>query len=308
MGSFLLALLLLAPVPITAAGRERPTRQLAGRSEVQRLCRALEFPERRRDASLDRASAEAEQQERRARALELRYAVELAGRGLSFHYDAERGALTLDARAQLVGAGGALRLWAVADAELALPADPALARRIAAAARSGEGRLRLHFVLPEDDDEAVCAHAPGTLSFGLGVEPVSWAFVVKDEVLSRGGADEVPAAPASEGPGRPKVEVGTPSGRNGEAVRQALLRREEALLGCYRRRLEQQPGSDGSLVLELVPRSGGGRPGSARVAMDSLHAPELSRCVLQAVEGVELPAGKEAAPVQVPLHFRQEGR
>jgi len=308
MVSPLLALLLLAPAPITATGAERPTRQLAGRADVQRLCQALEFPERRRDARLDRAAAEAEQQERRARALELRYAVEVAGRGLSFHYDEERGALTLDARAQLLGAGGSLRLWAVDDAELALPADPALARRIAAAARNGEGRLRLHFVLPEDDDQAACAHAPGTLSFGLGVEPVSWAFVVKGQVLARGGADELPAAPAPEQSGRAAVEIGMPSGRSGEELRQALQERQEALLGCYRRRLAQRPGSDGSLVLELALRPGGGRPRSARVAMDSLHAPELSRCVLQAVEAAELPASKERAPVQVPVHFRRDGR
>lgn len=308
MVSLVLVLLLAAPAPIAATGRERPTRHLATRGDVQKLCQALEFPERRRDAHLDRTAAEAEQQERRARALELRYLADVGGRGLSFHYDEERAALTLDPRTQLLGAGGALRLWAVDDAELALPADPALARRIAAAARSGEGSLRIQFVLPEDEDEATCAHAPGTHSFGLGVEPVSWAFLVKGRVLARGGAEELPATPAPEKPGHAAVEVGLPSGQGSAELRQALLRQEAALLACYRKRLAQRPGSDGSLVLELALRPGGGKARSARVSMDSLHAPELSTCVLRAVEGVELPASPERAPVQVPLHFRRDGR
>jgi len=309
MGSLLLALCLIAPrsagPPIEASGRTRSTRAIANRSDVLRLCQALEFPERRRDATLDRAAAEADQAERRARALEARYTVELSGAGLSFDYDDERRALTLNERAQLTGAGGTLRLWAVADAELALPAEPPVARRIVAAARSGEGRLRLLFVLPEDDDEAICAHAPGTQSWGLGVEPVSWAFLVGGGVLAQGGSEE-PVAPApakGRAPVQPAVEVGTPPSSNGAGVRLAILGRQAALQACYQQGLESRPGLDGVLVLELELSPSGGRSRSARVALDSLHAPSVSRCVLAALESVALPKG--SGRVQLPLHFRR---
>jgi len=311
MGPLLLALCLLAPrpaaAPIEASGRSRSTRMLASGGDVQRLCQALEFPERRRDSKLDPAAAEAEQVERRARALEARYAVELSGRGLSFDYDGERRALTLQERAQLTGAGGTLRLWATDDAELALPAEPPVARRIVAAARSGQGRLRLLFVLPEDDEGAICAHAPGTRSWGLGVEPVSWAFLVGGEVLARGGSEEPVGPGPAEGraSARPGVEVGTPPSANGPAVSRAIGSRQAALLACYQRGLEDRPGLDGALVLELELSPSAGRNRSARVAMDSLHAPGVSRCVLEALEGVELPKG--SGRVQLPLHFRRDG-
>ncbi|MBI5069728.1 MAG: AgmX/PglI C-terminal domain-containing protein [Deltaproteobacteria bacterium] len=310
MGPLLLALALLAPrasaPAIEATGVTRAPQQLAGRPDVQRLCKALEFPERRRDAQLDRAAAEADQEERRARALEGRYAVELAGRGLSFDYDEERRTLTLGERAHLLGAGGALRVWSVDDTELPMAADPALARRITAAARNGEGRLRLLFALPEDDDAAVCAHAPGTHSWGLGVEPVSWAFLVKGEVLARGGAEE-PEPVQSQGSARPAVEVGTPPAAQGAALRQALAGHRAALLACYQEGLKERPGLDGALVVELEVPATGGRARSARVALDSLHAPRVARCVLAEVKKAELPGGKAGARVQVPLHFRRDG-
>ncbi len=315
MGPLLLALCLLAPrpggSPIEASGRIRSTQPVATRSDVLRLCKALEFPERRRDVKLDRAAAEADQVERRARALEARYAVELSGRGLSFDYDEERRALTLNERSQLTGAGGTLRLWAVDEAELALPAEPPLARRIVAAARSGEGRLRLLFVLPEDDDDAICAHAPGTQSWGLGVEPVSWAFLAGGEVLARGGSDDAvapaptPVSPKGRARAQPAVEVGTPLSGNGPAVQQAIRSRESALLACYQQGLQARPGLDGALVLELELSPAGGRSRAARVAMDSLHAAGVSRCVVEALEGVELPKG--SGRVQLPIHFRSDG-
>jgi len=310
MGPLLLALCLLAPrpggSPIEASGGTRSTHAISTRSDVLRLCKSLEFPERRRDARLDRAAAEADQVERRARALEARYAAELSGRGLSFDYDGAQGVLTLNERTQLTGAGGALRLWAVDGAELALPAEPGVARRIVAAARNGEGRLRLLFVLPEDDDEAICAHAPGTQSWGLGMEPVSWAFLVGGEVLAQGGTDE-PVEPGAKGlaTGQPAVEVGTPPSSSGAAVRQAIRGREAALLACYQKGLASRPGLDGVLVLELELSPSGGRGRSARVAMDSLHAPAVATCVLEALEKVELPKG--SGPVQLPLHFRRDG-
>jgi len=232
MGPLLLALSLLAPrsapaATVEASGGSRPTQVLATRGDVQRLCKELEFPERRREARLDRAAAEADQGERRARALEARYAVELSGRGLAFDYDDERRALALNERAQLTGAGGALRLWAVEDAELALPAEPPVARRIAAAARNGEGRLRLLFVLPEDDDEAICAHAPGTQSWGLGVEPVSWAFLVGGEVRFVLYGDNAP----SGRPLGPLETLESSAARAARIIEKTLAARSKAATG-----------------------------------------------------------------------------
>lgn len=307
MPALLLALSLLAPPPVAieATGSDMPTRALASRDDVLRLCKALEFPERHREPGLDRAAAEAGQERRRARALESRYAVEVAGRGLVFDYDDARQELTLSERAQLVGAGGSLRVWAVEGPELPLPAEAAVARRIVAAARNGEGRLRLLFVLPEDEEAAICAHAPGTRSYGLGVEPVGWAFLIGEEVLARGGAEEAAAtAPARAArPALPVVELGDPVSGDGPAVRRALRVAERGLLACYRKALQRNPGIDGALALELELPPEGGRSRAARVAMDTLHEAALSRCVIAALAEVAFPAGK-GGKVQVPLHFR----
>jgi hypothetical protein len=305
-----LALWLLAapptrPVPVEAApgGPEAPI-VLTTPDHARRLCESLDFPERasRRSPELDRAAAEARQETRRARALGRRYRVDVDGKGLTFDYDDGGSRLLLTERAQLAALGGALKLWATEEPEMPVPADPARARRIAAAARNGEAVLRLTFALPEDEEVAVCAHPPGTGQYGLGVEPVSWSYLAGGAVLASGGEEPEGRAPGRGA--RPQVEVGEPIG-GGAAVRSAVQGLSKDLAACYERARRARPGLDGTLAVELDLDAGGGPPRSARLAMDSVHDEGLARCALAAIQRATFPRGP-GGRVQVPLHFTLE--
>lgn len=304
-----LALWLLAapgPAVIQAPAEEdRTPLALETAEDVRRLCQALEFPERasRRERGPARAQAEVRQDERRGRALGRRYRAEVSGRGLAFDYDDDGKRLLLTERAQLVAAGGSLRVWATEDPEMPAPADPALARRVAAAARNGEATLRLVFALPEDEEVAVCAHAAGARQYTLAVEPVSWAYRVGERVLARGGEEPErrEAAPGA----RPRVAVGPPIGGDGAAVRRAVEERAGDLAACYARARRERPALDGTLALELDLDPAGGPARNARVAMDSVHDEGLSGCALAAVRKVRFRRGP-GGRVQVPLHFTLE--
>ncbi|HSB18701.1 MAG TPA: AgmX/PglI C-terminal domain-containing protein [Anaeromyxobacteraceae bacterium] len=293
-----------AVIQAPSPAEEKPV-PLATAADVRRLCEALDFPERAspRQAGPGRAEAKARQEERRRGALERRYRAELAGKGLAFDYDQEGKRLLLTERARLVTIGGSLRVWPTEDPDMPAPADPTRARRIAAGARSGEVVLQLTFALPEDEEVAVCAHPPGTAQYTLGVEPVSWSYRIGAEVLARGGQEE-PGEPA---PGaRPRVALGEPIGGNGAAIRRALERQVKDLASCYALARKARPALDGTLALELDLDPGGGRARNARVAMDSVHDEELSRCALSAVRGATFPGGP-GGRVQVPVHFTMEG-
>jgi len=295
-----------APTVIQApAPGDRTPRALGTAEDVRRLCQALEFPERasRREKGPERAQSEARQDERRGRALGRRYRAEISGKGLAFDYDEDGKRLLLTERAQLVAVGGSLRVWAAEDPEMPVPADPARARRIAAAARNGEATLRLVFALPEDEEVAVCAHPAGARQYTLAVEPVSWSYRVGDRVLARGGeeAERREAAPGA----RPQVAVGPPIGADGAAVRRAVQARAGELAACYARARQDRPALDGTLALELDLDPAGGPARNARVAMDSAHDEGLARCALSAVRKVRFPRGP-GGRVQVPLHFTLE--
>jgi len=294
-----------AVIQAPARGDQVPL-ALATAEDVRRLCQALDFPERasRREKGLDRAEAEARQEERRGRALGRRYRTDVSGKGLAFDYDDGGKRLLLTERAQMIAVGGSLRVWATEDPELPVPADPSRARRIAAAARNGEAVLRLTFVLPEDEEVAVCAHPAGTGQYALAVEPVSWSYLVGEEVLARGG--EEPERREALPGARPQVVVGEPIGGDGAAIRRARQGRAKDLAACYARARQARPGLDGTLALELDLDPGGGPARAARVAMDSLLDEGLSRCALSAVRKASFPRGP-GGRVQVPLHFTMQG-
>jgi hypothetical protein len=303
-----LALWVLAAPP---AGKGAPARDpdapvvLSTPADAGRLCQSLDFPERasRREPEVDRAAAEGRQEKRRARALERRYRVDLDGRGLAFDHDEGGRRLLLTERARLVALGGALVLWPTEEPEMPVPADAARARRIAAAAARGEVLLRLTFALPEDEEVAVCAHPPGASGYGLGMEPVSWAYLAGAEVLASGG-EPAERREAPQG-ARPAVTVGEPMGAGAGSVRPAVEAQARELEACYRRARQARPALDGTLAVELELGAAGGPPLEARVAMDSLLDEGLSRCALAALRRASFPRGA-AGRVQVPLHFTLE--
>lgn len=268
--------------------------------QARALCEALTPGDRLAGGAdvVAQARAEAQQDLRRQAALAGRYRVLVPGSALKFApYDPEERVLALSDRTFLSGAGGRLHLWAVSRAGLPVTADEPAAERIVKAAAAKKLALALTFTLPDDEDEAVCAHVAGSEHYALGVEPFAWQYVADGQVLARGGeGGDRPLVTAAEG-ARPRVEVSDPYGAGGREARQALEARAKDLQGCYERALQQNPGLDGTLVAEVEP---GARP---RLAADSVQDAGLSACVQDVVSRVRFPGGGR---IDVPIHFLLE--
>ncbi len=291
------------------AGRGGPARGAEKRvlletpKQVEDLCASLVPAERARfrGDALERGKAEVTHQVARSKAFESRYRVEIPGAGVAFApYDEGEGELALSPRAVLAGARGSLRVWASEDPELAVKVSRAEVRRILDAQRAQALTLSLTFDLPaEDEGGSPCAHAAGTKVYTLAVEPVSWEYVSKGEVLARGGEDAGrPLVTVAQG-ARPTVEIGDPVGGGG-GVRQAIAGRSKELDACYRVALQRIPGLDGALVVEV--RLGQGGAPVVRVAADSIQDDELAACVRGALAKAGFPKGTAAA--SIPIHFR----
>lgn len=296
--------LALAALPAAVAAAPAPL-FLETFEEARRLCADLELPERvaRADRTGDPARAHREQVVRRRRARAGRYRIDVDGAKLHFDYDPEGKQLTLRERSQLIGAGGALRVWAVDDPELPVAVDDARARRTMAEARADRLVLRIELLLPEDGEVAICSHPPGSHHWSLGVAPVSWSYRVGGEVLARGGEAAEAPAPAPRRGGSPRVSVGEPVGGSDAArLRAAVSGRSAALSSCYLRALQAHPGLDGTLAVELELDPAGGAPRALRVALDSVLDEGLRRCALAALRQARFPAGP-GGRVQLPLHF-----
>jgi len=279
------------------------TVRLETHEEARQLCAALELPERAaraaRGASPERV-AEA-QLERRRRAREHHYLLDVDGDGLHFDVDPDGGRLSLTERSALRGAGQSLRVWLASDPELATEVTAEAGRRIAAAARRGGLVLRLLFALPEDGELALCSHPPGSREWSLGVEPLAWSWLLRDRLVAQGGRQ---AAPPAEVPRLgPRVVVEEPLGlADPSAVLRALQEQRGALERC--RAGARGGGPEGTLAVELELPAKEGRPRAVRVALDALHDAALTRCVLRALGRSSLPAGK--GRVQVPVRFLRE--
>lgn len=285
--------------PVTN-GQPAPVQVVNDPPQARALCEALTPGERlpRGADVVAQARAEAQQDARRETALAGRYRVSVPAQALRFApYDLEEEELSISDRAFLAGAGGKLHLWAASRAGLPVHADAATASRIVQAEKDRTLALHLTFTLPDDEDEAVCAHAAGSEHYALGVEPFSWEYAVGDEVLARGGeGGDRPLVTAAQG-ARPRVEVSEPYGAGGREARQALEGRARDLQGCYEQALRRNPGLDGTLVAEVEP----GR--APRLAADSVQDDALGACVQGVVARVRFPAGDR---VDLPIHFLLE--
>ncbi len=298
-------LVLLAALPALQAGLARADQKpllLDYPKQVEALCASLTPAERvrfRGDA-LERGKAEAAHQAGRSAIFGRRYQVEIPGNRIAFEpYDEGEGELAVSPRAVLTGARGSLRVWASEDAQLAVKASRAEARRVLDAQQAGALTLLLTFDLPDEDEAgSPCAHAAGSRLYTLAVEPVSWQYASRGEVLARGGegADR-PQATAAQG-GRPTVEVGESMGGNAE-LRQAIVARTKELAACYHDALRRDPALDGTLVVEVGLRQDSAP--SVRVAADSLQDGPLAACARGAVAKAAFPKG--AAKATVPIRF-----
>ncbi len=269
MSVLLLSLALLAPAaasPAPPAGpgaTARPQavqpRPLESLAQVKALCDALTPVERFAPTgnAVERSRAEGAHEIRREAALTKRYTVTLPGDRLRFaDYDSEERTLTLADRSELVAAGGGLRLFTVEDRGLPVTADETAARRILQAGARRALVLALTFVLPEDDDLAVCSHNAGALSYTLGVEPMSWEYRDDAVVLARGGEGaERPLVGADRG-ARPRVLVADMAERDVQGAVQSRLRDLE---GCYQRALQSDPVLDGAVVADVDLGAAGSR-------------------------------------------------
>jgi hypothetical protein len=282
---------------------------LDGPEQVRAFCASIELPERAATGPdvVARGEDLTAREDRRATALESRYRVALATRRLPFApYHPEARQLELSERAVLSGAGGALRVWAVEDERLPVQADPATAQRIVQAAARGTLTFVLTFALPEDEDEATCAHAIATRQWVAGVEPVAWEYAEGGRVLARGGeGSDRPTVTAAEG-ARPRVEVAEPIGQEGsQEIRAAVVARIQDLQRCYGRALQADPALDGAFVAEVDLREQAGAPRSVRTAAESLQDEAMVACV-EAVLGKTTFPGGYAGAFHIPIHFELE--
>lgn len=298
-------LALLAALVLSRAGPAPAAEEpllLATPRQVESLCASLTPVERMRfrGDALERGKAEVAHRAARSVVYGRRYRVEIPGQRIAFApYDEEDEELLLSSRAVLTGVRGALRVWASEDAELTVKVSRAEARRVLDAQRAGLLALSLVFDLPDvDESGSPCAHAAGSRVYTLGVEPISWRYLAKGEVLARGGegADR-PLVTAAQG-ARPTVEVGEAVGGRAE-LRQPIAARTKDLATCYGAALRRDPSLDGILVLEVELREG--RPLSTRVSADSMQDAALAACVQAAVGKASFPKG--SAGVSVPIHF-----
>ncbi|HEX8907882.1 MAG TPA: hypothetical protein VF805_01690 [Anaeromyxobacteraceae bacterium] len=287
--------------PVTES-QPAPVQVVNDPPRARALCEALTPADRLRGGGdvVAQARAEAQQESRREAALNGRYQVTVPGAALRFApYDREEQVLSLSDRTFLAGAGGTLHLWTVSRSGLPVTADEATAARIAQAAARKKLALVFTFTLPDDEDEALCAHAAGSLHYALGVEPFAWEYAVDGQVLARGGeGGDRPLLTAAQG-ARPRVEVSDPYGAGGRAARQALEASATALQGCYAQALARSPGLDGTLVAEVDP----GASPRVRMAADSVQDEGLSACVQGVVSRVRFPGG---ARLDLPIHFLLE--
>jgi hypothetical protein len=298
----------LALTFVLAASPAKPAspapRVLESPGQVRALCGALTPSERLvvRGDVVERARAEAAHDSRREDALGARYRVQIAADRLRFaEYDPDEEQLVLSERAFLGAAGGSIQVWATESAGLPVKADAAAAQRIMQAAGRKRLALALTFTLPDDDD-VTCGHANGSNRYSLGVEPVRWEYLDGAEVLARGGeGGDRPIASAAEG-ARPRVRVSDPIGA-GRALRSAVEARQEDLVACYQRALQENPGLEGSLVAEIDLASGAAR--SVRVAADSLQDEAMAGCVSGIVSRAAFPRGPDVR-VDIPIHFELE--
>jgi hypothetical protein len=265
---------------------------LRAAEDVGRLCRVLEPAERFRveGNAVDRGEAEDRHDTERDRALERRYRVVIpSGRILFAPYDSQGRKLGLSFRAELRGAEGALRVWAIQDRGLPVEVDAETARRVLAAQAAGRLTLEVVFALADD---ATCGGAPATRRWALAMDPVSWTYRRGDAVLARGGAAaDRPAVTLVQG-ARARVEVGDPLAGPPDARAQVDARRT-GLEACYAEALKRDPALDGVLVADLAA-------GKAEIAADSIGDAKLAGCIRTALEG----AG--TARAAVPIRFTLE--
>jgi hypothetical protein len=290
-----------APVAKTPAVRsegaaedaDRPPRALATAADVESLCAALEPAERLRAKGDAVAKGEAERQHdlARDRAITGRYEVVVPATKLPFApYDAAEERLALTDPSQLPVAGGAARLWPTEERGLPVEADPAAARRILQAQRTGRLELRLVFDLPDD---TVCGATPRAKRYTLSVEPVAWRWLDGEAVLGRGGAGaDRPLYTASQG-AKPRIHVGAPVSGGADARRHVLAHAYD-LEACYTQALKRDPSLDGVIVAEL----GGATPA---IAADSVGDSGLASCVRSALRGVPAEAARAAVPIRFVL-------
>lgn len=272
---------------------ERAAIPLAAGEDAARLCRALEPVERLRPAgdAVARGEAAASHGAEREAALAATYEAVVPAASLAFApYDGPERRLSLSEPVQLPIAGGAARAWPVADRDLAVAADAAVARRILEAQRSGTLSLALAFELPE---EATCSPGARGTAPAFPIEPVSWRWVDGGAVLARGGAGADRSLLTVAQGAVPRVEVGEPLAGPVEA-KQAVLSRVAALEACYAEALERDPGADGVLVADL----GGHDPA---ISADSVGDAELAACVRRALGPLAAQGGKVAVPIRFEL-------
>ncbi|HUL58562.1 MAG TPA: hypothetical protein VLU43_04770 [Anaeromyxobacteraceae bacterium] len=272
-------------------GGEPELVRLDSPTDVAVLCATLQPTERLRPQGdpVQRGEQWERHEDARDAAYERRYRIVIPAAGLVFSpYDAREERLVLSSKSDLLGAGGAARIWATEERGLPVEVAPAAARRVVDARAAARLRLAIVFDLPDD---ATCGGGRSKPPrWTLPAEPVSWTYLDGDAVVARGGAgSDRPLLTVAEG-ATARVEIGEPLSGPAE-VRSQVEARAADLQACYASALALSPGLDGLLVADL-----GGK--SPALVGDSVGDEGLAQCVRKALEKV---AG--GARAEVPIRF-----
>ena len=277
-----------------APGAEAEPVRLESPADVAALCAALQPTERLRPKGnpVDRGEEQARHEDSRDAAYERRYRIVVPASRLVFStYDPQQQRIALSYRSELLGAGGAARVWATEERGLPVEVAPAAARRLVDARAAGRLSLTIVFDLPDDVTCGGGLAKPPLWTFPI--EPVAWIYLDGEVLVARGGAgSDRPLVTAAEG-ATPRVEVGEPLSGPPEARARVEARGAE-LQACYAGALARSPALDGLLVADL----GGGSPA---LVGDSVGDPGLADCVRRALEKVDA-GGRAAVPIRFVLY------
>ncbi|MHB8420358.1 MAG: hypothetical protein ACYDCL_19985 [Myxococcales bacterium] len=246
---------------------------------------------------VERAALESGWASRRAAALQRSYAVEIPA-GLFQLATYEDGELVFDDRSAFLGAGGGLSIFPRGEESWAVDATPEQAHRAFELRRRGQARLLVTFYPSAEG----CNGVPGAHHHTLEVSPGSLELRATDGSLVLPGAgDWAPLSRESSAALRVDPPV-VASGQADVAAVERAIEADRGLRGCYERALASAPDAGGDLVIEAEI----GPPGvvqTSRVALDGLGNPELTACLRQRFQSLQLNGAAAGARLYVPIEL-----
>jgi TonB family protein len=120
-------------------------------------------------------------------------------------------------------------------------------------------------------------------------------------------AAEPSAAGAASGGAEPAPEARSKDTRGKEEIQQVMAANREKVRACYDAALPQNPGIQGSLVVDFViDPHGDVKQAEVNWSQSELHVPELDTCAVEAVKSFKFPASSRGleSKVSYPFNFK----